>query len=60
MAATLEGNRKSHRTMREKLGEDGYKAHMASIGSKGGKRLVKKGGLLDPKNRRHGVPGEAV
>lgn len=43
MVATPEGNRKSHVTLREKLGEQGYLAHMRAIGARGGKAYVKKG-----------------
>jgi hypothetical protein len=43
MGATIEGNKKSHETLKRKLGEVGYKAHMAAIGAKGGKASVRKG-----------------
>jgi general stress protein YciG len=43
MAATREGNRKSHQTLKERLGEVGYREHMAAIGAKGGKASVPKG-----------------
>jgi hypothetical protein len=43
MGATTEGNRKAHQTLKERLGEDGYRAHMAMIGARGGKAYVAKG-----------------
>lgn len=49
MAATPEGNKKSHETLRRKLGEVAYKAHMAAIGAKGGKASVKKGFAMSNK-----------
>lgn len=43
MGATPEGNRKAHATLKERLGEDGYREHMRAIGARGGKAYVKKG-----------------
>lgn len=43
MSATQEGNRRSHATLKKKLGPAGYKQHMASIGAQGGKAKVPKG-----------------
>lgn len=40
---SLEERMKGQQTLRERLGEDGYKAHMASIGARGGKKSVPKG-----------------
>lgn len=54
MAATPEGNKKSHETLRKKLGEVAYRAHMASIGAKGGKAYVKKGFAVSNKQFRTG------
>jgi hypothetical protein len=42
---------KAHGTLRLRLGEVAYIEHMRSIGARGGKAKVKKGGLLSPQNR---------
>jgi len=38
-----DGGIKANQTLREKLGEEGYKEHMANIGARGGKAEVPKG-----------------
>lgn len=40
---TDDERRKGQLTLKEKLGEEGYKAHMAAIGARGGKKSVPKG-----------------
>lgn len=55
MGATKEGNQKSHLTLKERLGEEGYRAHMAAIGSKGGKAQVKKGFAITSKQYNVGT-----
>lgn len=37
------GGTNSHKTLKQKLGEEGYRKHMASIGAKGGAAKVPKG-----------------
>lgn len=51
VAATTEGNRKAHQTLRERLGEEGYLEHMATIGARGGKAQVPKGFAISKKQR---------
>lgn len=43
MASTREGRRKSIETLKKKLGEQGYRDYMSSLGARGGKKKVKKG-----------------
>lgn len=59
MAATKEGNRKSHETLKRKLGEVGYKAYMAEIGARGGKATVKKGFAMSNKQFNSGTKERA-
>lgn len=59
MAATPEGNKKSHETLKRKLGELGYKAYMAEIGARGGKAQVKKGFAVSKKNFNVGTKERA-
>jgi len=55
MGATLEGNRKSHETLKRKLGHEGYIAHMRAIGARGGKASVKKGFAMTSKQYNVGT-----
>lgn len=43
MGGTSEGANKAHETLKQRLGIEGYRAHMAMIGARGGKRSVRKG-----------------
>lgn len=43
MAGNKEGGAKSHATLKRKLGEAGYRLHMARVGKKGGEAKVPKG-----------------
>lgn len=40
---TRAGGRKANKTLKQKLGPEGYRKHMASIGAKGGGAKVPKG-----------------
>lgn len=51
MSGVLKGNRKAHRSLRRRLGDERYLEYMRSLGARGGKARVRKGGLLDPNNR---------
>lgn len=59
MGATLEGNKKSHETLKRKLGEVGYKAYMADIGGRGGRAKVKKGFAITKKQFNVGTKERA-
>ena len=55
---STEGGTKSHQTLKQKLGPEGYSEHMASIGARGGKAKVRKGGLLNPENRKRAADAQ--
>lgn len=43
MAGSRLGGRKAHKSLKRRLGPEGYKEHMANIGARGGKATVPKG-----------------